>query len=1182
MKPSCFSFCKIPGVLALLCALFPFSQSLAQAPANDSLCNAALLTVDGGCQGNALGDNTDATAEAGEPQPDCFSEGTNSVWYQFVAPATGKVTVTTLTDFTGTNEDTEIALYELPDGDCTSPDQLVEIACAQDIGFFGPFLSTISNASVEPGETYYVQVSGWQGTEGSFCLEVLSVEGPPNDDICDALPIEVGATCDSISGSNTGAGAQAGEPEPGCFDGGVNSVWFTFEGPASGNVRVSTDIDVGRDDANTDTEVALYLAPNDTCALEDLILIACDQDGGDSVSFNSLIASAPAPAGATLYVQVSGWNGTEGTFCLEVTEVPPPPPAESANDTLCNAVPLVVGESVSTPNGNNAGAGFEVGEPAPECFGGSDLQTVWFRFEAPASGLVEISTNSDAGGVVRDTEVALYALPDGDCSQPQNLELLGCNQDGGLAPLDSNAVLFADSLMAGETYYIQVSSNDTTGTFVIEVQEGSRPENDAICDAISLNVDGETALFDNIFATTTEEEALIYPPLAGCQSLEGWCVDTSIQQSVWFEFVAPASGAVLVDLCNDGSTQFDTRVAVYQGDACDDPSSFVLLGANDDDPNCDFSFASRLPVYCLEPGESYYLLVAGFVSAQGGFGINLSELAVQPLTTDAVTEGPYCPGGASGIISLTATGGVEPYAYRWDDGATTRDRVEVMPGTYEVVVNDRCGVADTLVVTVNDDAPLLEVSAGLDDLICLGDTLELGGAPTALSGLPFVKENAYAIDIVSGSLFRHDINTPANTVPLSGTYGESFFAGDFGPDGFYALESDNSFLVKIDTVTGRGQVVGVAQQLEGHSWTGLAWDASSQLFYAVSTDGSTSVLYNINFGDATTIPLRNLDLPVPIWLAINEAGDAYTMDITSDSLYRVDLFTGTSTTLGYIGFDANFAQDADFDPRNGLLFLAAFNAEEEVAELRVAILETGETVSLGPIGDGQGQISAFGISGHNFTGSYSYAWEPTAGLLAQGIANPRAVPDETTSYVLSVSDACGSTVRDTVVVGVSDPEVAFEVVSDDGIGNGQATALPEGGVPPYAYLWSNGDTTATADSLAAGTYTVTVTDDLGCVTVDTVSLTITNLNDPLAAGLSQWRVFPNPHAGTFSISVDLQQRDALALTVFDSKGARVSARSFSDVLQVKTDFALGALPKGVYLLQARTSRGVAFKRMVVH
>ena len=50
-----------------------------------------------------------------------------------------------------------------------------------------------------------------------------------------------------------------------------------------------------------------------------------------------------------------------------------------------------------------------------------------------------------------------------------------------------------------------------------------------------------------------------------------------------------------------------------------------------------------------------------------------------------------------------------------------------------------------------------------------------------------------------------------------------------------------------------------------------------------------------------------------------------------------------------------------------------------------------------------------------------------------------------------------------------------------GLDNGAARALAINGIPPYTYLWSTGGTTPTITGLAPGTYTVTVTDDLGAV-----------------------------------------------------------------------------------------------------
>ncbi|TAH43380.1 MAG: T9SS type A sorting domain-containing protein, partial [Bacteroidetes bacterium] len=51
--------------------------------------------------------------------------------------------------------------------------------------------------------------------------------------------------------------------------------------------------------------------------------------------------------------------------------------------------------------------------------------------------------------------------------------------------------------------------------------------------------------------------------------------------------------------------------------------------------------------------------------------------------------------------------------------------------------------------------------------------------------------------------------------------------------------------------------------------------------------------------------------------------------------------------------------------------------------------------------------------------------------------------------------------------------------------NGSITATGSGGTSPYSYVWSNGATTQSITNVPAGTYTVTVTDSLGCMNTRT-------------------------------------------------------------------------------------------------
>ncbi|WP_430906902.1 endonuclease [Maribacter sp. 2-571] len=70
-------------------------------------------------------------------------------------------------------------------------------------------------------------------------------------------------------------------------------------------------------------------------------------------------------------------------------------------------------------------------------------------------------------------------------------------------------------------------------------------------------------------------------------------------------------------------------------------------------------------------------------------------------------------------------------------------------------------------------------------------------------------------------------------------------------------------------------------------------------------------------------------------------------------------------------------------------------------------------------------------------------------------------------------------------------------VSCNGGNDGAATAIVNGGVGPYTYLWSDGQTDAMASGLMAGEYSLTVTDALGATLEGTVLIT-----EPEPIGLS--------------------------------------------------------------------------------
>jgi|GEM_PF-834320 len=154
-----------------------FEVRIPPPPANDNVCDAIELTVGALSSGDAY-TNEFATAETDEPVPDCFNGGINgSVWFTFVAPDSGEVTVTT--DIAGaTLTDTEVAVYDAPT-DCADLTTLgTELGCNQDIGFTN-YQSQVDLTGLTPGNTYYIQVDQWGvATPGTFGIRVLDTNPP--------------------------------------------------------------------------------------------------------------------------------------------------------------------------------------------------------------------------------------------------------------------------------------------------------------------------------------------------------------------------------------------------------------------------------------------------------------------------------------------------------------------------------------------------------------------------------------------------------------------------------------------------------------------------------------------------------------------------------------------------------------------------------------------------------------------------------------------------------------------------------------------------------------------------------------------------------------------------------------------------------------------------------------------
>jgi gliding motility-associated-like protein len=131
------------------------------------------------------------------------------------------------------------------------------------------------------------------------------------------------------------------------------------------------------------------------------------------------------------------------------------------------------------------------------------------------------------------------------------------------------------------------------------------------------------------------------------------------------------------------------------------------------------------------------------------------------------------------------------------------------------------------------------------------------------------------------------------------------------------------------------------------------------------------------------------------------------------------------------------------------------------------------------------QVSCFGGDNGSLTANvsggnspYNFTWNAPGNPTGSTISNLKAG-----AYTVTITDASGCTA--TATATITQPtdlnlSTSAQNVRCFGQANGTALATAQGGVGPYQFQWSNGQSGPTASNLGPGVFTVTVTDANGC------------------------------------------------------------------------------------------------------
>jgi gliding motility-associated-like protein len=274
------------------------------------------------------------------------------------------------------------------------------------------------------------------------------------------------------------------------------------------------------------------------------------------------------------------------------------------------------------------------------------------------------------------------------------------------------------------------------------------------------------------------------------------------------------------------------------------------------------------------------------------------------------------------------------------------------------------------------------------------------------------------------------------------------------------------------------------------------WSVNPGLNAPVITDlaaGSYSLQVTDDNGCTLLIPF-NLQAPAPLAVVLLSQTDvgcagentgAATIQVSGGTApFTIDWNTTPPTSGSSIASVEAGTYTATISDANGCIttFDVVISEPDEILSL---ITIASNNPSCSNSGDGNIEVEATGG-----TAPYTYTWNtipPTSGAAIAGL--------EAGSYVVTVVDANGC--EETSSFDLIAPEPIIIAVTDlqnvlcAGDATGTVTVSATGGTSPYSYTWNDplNQTGISATGLLAGSYTVTVTDDNGCVADITVNIT---------------------------------------------------------------------------------------------
>lgn len=471
--------------------------------------------------------------------------------------------------------------------------------------------------------------------------------------------------------------------------------------------------------------------------------------------------------------------------------------------------------------------------------------------------------------------------------------------------------------------------------------------------------------------------------------------------------------------------------------------------------------------------------------------VNKTTSLTEPtvLVANGASTNINCNGVCDGTATTTPSGGTTPYTHSWSNGSHAASISSLCAGSYTDTVKDKNGCVVLYTATITQPA-VLSLALTKTNASC-GGVCDGKATATLTGGTP-----PYKYDWSTGSSTTTASTTNTIIGLCAGTYSVTI--------------TDKNNCVKTGSVTVTEPAVLIATA----SGTNITCNGACNGTASVSvTGGSGSNTYSWAPGGATTSTITNL-CPGTYTVTVRDVNNCVSTDQVTITQPKVLDATPTFTNIscnGACNGTATAAATGGTTPYSyrwlpmlpplttptitGLcpgtysLVVTDVNGCKDTSASFVitqpSLLAVNATsVNITCNGVCNGSASANPSGG---TAPYTYSWAPggqsTKSISGLCVGN----------YTVTVTDvnACVKT----QIVSITQPNtlavsLGSTAITCNGVCNASVTSTVSGGTPGYTFLWApGGETTANISNKCAGTYTLTVTDNLGCVKTATRTIT---------------------------------------------------------------------------------------------